>query len=77
MNHKYNVVYLKGPVPGHKNTYVRLTDAMMRPNCRQAPFPTHVPSPHYPSLPEEVYADNIHTPHQATLLFPDKRKVKK
>lgn len=76
MNHKHNVVYVKGPVPGHKNTYVRITDAKMKTNCTAAPFPAYLADPNS-SLPEEEYADSVHSPHEASLLFPDKRKPAK
>lgn len=76
INHRHNVLYVKGPVPGPTNSYVRITDAKMKPNCTKAPFPTYIPSlDGDPStLPEEEYASDIHPPHQATLLFKDSRK---
>ena len=73
VNNKFNVVYVRGPVPGHKNTYVRITDAKMKSNFTQAPFPTFIPNPDV-TPPEEVYAEEIHVPHQGSLAFPDKRK---
>lgn len=75
MNHEHNVVYVKGPVPGHTNTYVRITDARMKPNFTEAPFPAVLPDL-AASLSEEVYAADIHAPHEATLLYQDRRKAK-
>lgn len=76
VNSKYNVVYIKGPVPGHKSTYVRVTDARFKANYRDAPFPTFIPGLS-PDQPEEVYSDDIHVPHEGSLAFEDKRKKKK
>ena len=69
VNHKYNVLYVRGPVPGHTNTYVRVTDARRKPRPHHAPFPTGGGSE-----TEETYCSDIHFPHQPTLDFPDKRK---
>lgn len=76
INSKHNVIYVKGPVPGHKNTYVRVTDAKMKPNFMKAPFPTFIPSPSLVQ-PEEIYSDDVHVPHEGSLAFEDKRKKKK
>ena len=76
INTKYNVIYVRGPVPGHKNTYVRITDAKRKPKCLEAPFPTFIPDPSCSQL-EELYAEDIHMPHEGTLVFEDKRKKKK
>ena len=73
VNSKYNVIYVKGPVPGHKNTYVRVTDAKMKTNFTEAPFPTYVPNPSLIQS-EEVYSDDIHVPHEGSLVFEDKRR---
>ena len=71
------MIYVHGPVPGHKNTYVRVSDAKRRRRHQTPPpFPTFIPDPENP-LPEEVYSDDIHLPHEGTLEFADKRKDKK
>ena len=75
VNNRFNVIYVHGPVPGHKNTYVRVSDAKRRRHQTPPPFPTFIPDPENP-LPEEVYSDDIHLPHEGTLEFADKRKVK-
>ncbi len=76
MNSKYNVIYVKGPVPGHKNNYVGISDARFKKTFTRAPFPTFIPEPNL-SQPEEVYADNVHVPHEGSIVFEDKRKDSK
>ena len=76
VNNRFNVLYIHGPVPGHKNTYVRVTDAKRRPHKTPPPFPTYIPDPDK-TLPEETYSDDIHLPHEGTIEFADKRKEKR
>jgi len=76
VNHKYNVIYVKGPVPGHTNAYIRVTDARFKKPFTEAPFPTFIPELK-PDLPEEVYADNVSVPHESSIVFEDKRKQPK
>ena len=76
MNHKYNLIYVKGPVPGHKNAYIRVTDARFKKTFTEAPFPTFIPELKQ-DLPEENYADNVHIPHESSIVFEDKRKKSK
>ena len=75
MNSKYNAIYVKGPVPGPKNAYVRITDARFKKTFTDAPFPTFIPELN-PDQPEEIYADNVHVPHEGSVVFEDKRKRK-
>lgn len=70
INHKFGVIYVCGAVPGHTNTFVRVTDAKRKPHTSPLPFPTYLPDQDGPR-PEEEYAD-IHLPHDSSLDFPAK-----
>ncbi len=75
INYKYGVIYVHGPVPGHTNTIVRLTDARRKPPPFQAPFPGYISSEEDHMITEEMYSDDIQGPHEQTIVFPDKRKL--
>ena len=76
VNRKYNVLYVHGPVPGHTNTYVRVTDARRKTPPYDSPFPGYVPpkGDDDVALCEELYSGDIHLPHEPTITFPDQRK---
>ena len=79
MNYKYNVLYIHGPIPGHKNAFVRVTDARRKTPPYASPFPGYIPPKDQSDIrpTEEAYSDDIHLPYEATLEFPDKRKLGK
>lgn len=68
INHQFNVIYVNGCVPGHKNTPVRITDARRRPHKTTPPFPTYFPDYSIPFV-EETYAEEIHKPNDMTIEF--------
>ena len=61
---------MEGAVPGRKNKFVRVTDAMRVPHASPPPFPTFVNST-LDTLPDEVYSNDVHIPHEPSLVFPD------
>lgn len=60
---------MNGAVPGHKNTYVRVTDAKRVPHQLSPPFPTFDITADTASLPEEAYSEEIHIPYEPSLTF--------
>ena len=42
---EYNLVFVRGAVPGPKNGWLRLTDAFGKKFAQPPPFPTHVKQP--------------------------------
>jgi large subunit ribosomal protein L3 len=73
INHVFNVLYVKGAVPGPRMQYVRVTDAKRKPHPSQSPFPTHITSQDE-TLPEEVFADEVHLPFSPTIETASKLK---
>jgi large subunit ribosomal protein L3 len=71
VNHQFNVVYVRGAVPGHRNTYVRVTDAKRKPHMTPPPFPTFYPELDGGHLKEEEFS-SVHLPHGNSLDFPAK-----
>ena len=73
MNQRFNVVYVRGAVPGHRNTFVRVTDARRKPHVTPPPFPTF-----YPELDRqecegegERYS-SVHLPESDSLEYPNR-----
>ena len=60
---------MEGAVPGRKNRFVRVTDAMRVPHASPPPFPTFDSTLN--TLPDEAYSSDIHVPHEPSLEFPD------
>lgn len=63
IDHALNVVYVRGAVPGHENTVVRITDAKSlkrelwkAKDAEALPFPTYIPDPQVP-LPRTQTAE--------------------
>ena len=78
INHRFNVLYVNGCVPGHTNTYVRITDAIRRPHKTPPPFPTFFSDcTDHALLFEETYAESIHQLHEPTITFPNLTIAKK
>jgi large subunit ribosomal protein L3 len=74
INQQFNVLYVRGAVPGHENTFVRVTDARRKPHLTPPPFPTY-----YPELDvreeggegEEQFS-SIHLPHSGSIEYPNR-----
>jgi len=77
INHVFNVLYVKGQVPGHDNQYVKLRDGLWKPHSpeKPPPFPTFMP-PEGHELPEEEFSDDIQLPHGSVLQFEGKPMIK-
>ncbi|XP_050464579.1 39S ribosomal protein L3, mitochondrial [Cataglyphis hispanica] len=72
INTKYNVIWVKGHnIPGETNTYCHIYDTILPlKRHKKAPhFPTYLPSITEESLPEELYADEIHPFVDPTIEF--------
>ncbi|XP_018350110.1 PREDICTED: 39S ribosomal protein L3, mitochondrial [Trachymyrmex septentrionalis] len=72
INTKYNVIWVLGHnIPGEINTYCYIYDTLLpRRQPTTAPnFPTYLPSITEESLPEELYADNVHSFADPTIEF--------
>jgi large subunit ribosomal protein L3 len=75
VNQRFGVMYVRGAVPGHKNTFVRVTDARRKPHTAPPPFPTH-----YPELDNEGAGlreegeefSSVRLPQEDSLHFPDR-----
>ena len=76
INHRYNVLYVKGAVPGHDNQYIKVIDTIARKPAILPPFPTYIDDANEP-LPEEEFADFIHKPFEPSLEYPDKSLQRK
>lgn len=64
INTRYNVLYVKGRIPGHINQFVKIQDShVRRPKNEQdaqkliGPFPTYMDDES--TLPEEIYDDSV------------------
>ncbi|CAL1684807.1 unnamed protein product [Lasius platythorax] len=71
INTKYNVIWVKGHnIPGEINTYCHIYDTILPLKKSKAPhFPTYLPSITEESLPEELYADEVHPFIDPTIEF--------
>lgn len=72
INTKYNVIWVLGQnIPGETNTYCYMFDTILPlRRCKEAPnFPTYLPSITEESLPEEIYADDVHQFIDPTIEF--------
>ncbi|KII69021.1 39S ribosomal protein L3, mitochondrial [Thelohanellus kitauei] len=65
INTKYNVLYVKGPIPGEIGQYVFLRDWWKNPRKVEINFPTFIKSSD--DLPEDLFAPNVHNPFE---IFP-------
>lgn len=72
INHRFNVIYVCGAVPGHTNTFVRVTDARRKPHTSPPPFPTFFPDLDSPREEEEFADADVHLSHHDSLDFPNK-----
>ncbi|KNC84210.1 50S ribosomal protein L3 [Sphaeroforma arctica JP610] len=62
---RHNAIYVIGAVPGHKETYVRITDSRRKEFLQPPPFPTHIPSIHGQAAPETTADLNVPIMKQA------------
>ncbi|XP_077267535.1 mitochondrial ribosomal protein L3 [Temnothorax americanus] len=72
INTKYNVIWVQGHnIPGEINTYCYMFDTVLplRKHKTAPNFPTYLPSITEESLPEELYADDIHSFVDPTIEF--------
>ncbi|XP_076865615.1 large ribosomal subunit protein uL3m [Brachyhypopomus gauderio] len=66
VNTKYNVLYVNGSVPGHRNCLVKVRDSVLPQhlnNFHQPPFPTFF-ADGGEELPEDLYAEDVFQPGQ-------------
>ncbi|XP_039254978.2 large ribosomal subunit protein uL3m-like [Styela clava] len=68
INTRYNVLYVKGRIPGHINTFVKISDTCnkkLQPRNEDevlkhiGPFPTYQPELVDEELPENIYDDSV------------------
>ena len=76
VNHQYNVLYVKGCVPGHDSTPVRIVDAKKMPHKTPPPFPTHFIDADG-EMGEDSFSDEVHKPEDPSIEFPSKPRDKK
>ncbi|XP_018359979.1 PREDICTED: 39S ribosomal protein L3, mitochondrial [Trachymyrmex cornetzi] len=72
INTKYNVIWVLGNnIPGEINTYCYIYDTLLplRQSTTAPNFPTYLPSITKELLPEELYADNVHSFVDPTIEF--------
>ncbi|XP_012234007.1 large ribosomal subunit protein uL3m [Linepithema humile] len=72
INTKYNIIWVLGQnIPGETNTYCYMFDTILPlRRHKEAPnFPTYLPSITEESLPEEMYADDVHRFIDPTIEF--------
>ncbi|XP_042331723.1 39S ribosomal protein L3, mitochondrial [Sceloporus undulatus] len=58
---KYNIIYVHGSVPGHKNCLVKVSDSSLphyRDDCKNFPFPTFFADGEE-QLPDELYDEEV------------------
>ena len=83
VNPRFNVIYVTGCVPGHRNTFVRVTDAIRKPHETPPPFPTHFPELAGAAEEEEEEEEAVgegegegfaavHIPHLASIEYPNR-----
>ena len=78
INQRFNVIYVRGAVPGHGNTFVRVTDALRRPHVTPPPFPTYFPQ--LDGRGEEVEGEeregedffSVHLPQSGSVEYPNR-----
>ena len=75
VNRQFNVIYVRGAVPGHTNTYVRVTDARRKVHETPPPFPTYFPETDdegaEPSREWEEFS-SVRLPDDGSLDFPNR-----
>lgn len=78
MNTRYNVIYVKGRIPGHVNTFVKIQDTRNgkhRPNTEEeskrliGPFPTYQPELEDGELPENIYDADVCDFNDPSIIF--------
>ncbi|XP_014478809.1 PREDICTED: 39S ribosomal protein L3, mitochondrial-like [Dinoponera quadriceps] len=71
INTKYNVLWIHGEIAGETNNYCYMYDTILPlRRLKEAPyFPTYFPNMVEESLPEELYADDVHPFVDPTLEF--------
>ncbi|EDV25572.1 uncharacterized protein TRIADDRAFT_3973, partial [Trichoplax adhaerens] len=57
INTKYDILYVKGAVPGHENQFIRITDAIFKPPKEPPPYPTYFHQSG-DEIPEEIFAED-------------------
>ena len=71
VNTKYNVIWVLGPnVPGETNSFCYLYDSLLPTKRNTTPnFPTFLPNDDEDTLPEDIYADDVHAFKDHTIEF--------
>ena len=70
INTKYNILYIKGPLPGEVGGYLKLRDATNRKYPNEPPFfPTYFEDRDDP-LKEDLYAENVFSFRESSIEFP-------
>lgn len=72
INTKYNVLWVLGHnIPGETNNYCYIYDTLLPQRIRKEPpnFPTYLPNDIKEPLPEEMYADDVHSFKDPTIEF--------
>lgn len=77
INHKYNVLYVNGPVmPGPTHAYVRVVDSCLTPHRALINKDNHPPFPTYyveddakQQLADEEFDKELHKPTDGTITF--------
>lgn len=80
INTRYNVIYVKGRIPGHVNAFVRISDKLNRSihinsdedeRKQIGPFPTYYPDASEENMPENIYHDNVFNFDDPSIVFVD------
>jgi large subunit ribosomal protein L3 len=78
INHKYNILYVNGPVmPGPTHCYVRVTDSCIPAHRQLITKDNHPPFPTFymddtdaaKQLPEEEFAKDLHNFSEPSIMF--------
>ncbi|KAK2577456.1 hypothetical protein KPH14_003560 [Odynerus spinipes] len=72
INTKYNVIWVMGHnIPGETNSYCYLYDTLLPRRKSDTPphFPTYLPELNKESMPEDMYADDVHPFKTPTIKF--------
>ena len=72
INHKHDVLYIRGTFPGAANTWCYLFDSVVktrRPVKNPPPMPTHYPEDDVTPLPEETFVPALHQFDKPSIVF--------
>ena len=81
INTRYNVIYVSGRIPGHVNTFVKITDALRRKICIETdedekkqigPFPTFYPKLAERNVQENIFDENVFKFEDPSIVFTGK-----